>query len=491
MTPTSSPVAVPGHVTPTTWPRRMRSRTTGLTLVVLVATGALLRLWHLGDSRLGYDESFTAMAGRRSFGSMLGYLTAHDSHPPLDYLLHLPLARAGVSELWFRMPSALCSIGALALLAWWLRDRPWLAVTATAVLAVAPFELAHGRTARMYAELEILGVAVAYLTACWLRRPRRAHAVGLAALVTLGLLTHVSTFLLVAGLLVVAGLRRDRAAWQWRGALVTALAVWAVAWGPEFLVQARGGHSTWIPRTTPTTLATAVGNALSPQHALIAVAVVACGIAVMIRRRDPLTRVVVGLAVVPVAVGATAGLVFPVTLDRTFTLMAWAPAVAVGLLVEAAATRRWRIPAIALGTAVVALVATGAPAVVDGHTGPDVPLRLMAEHARAGDVIAVRPAYKAPELQWSLGVRAHPDSDHVRLPGRRAYALRLGDRPLSGRLWLLDWHRYGSPGRWGTASCHRTVAWHATSIRCIDLTHATELELTPHRDGHRVAAGQR
>lgn len=491
MTPTSSPVAVPGHVTPTTWPCRVRSRTTGLTLVVLVAAGALLRLWHLGDSRLGYDESFTAMAGRRSLGSMFGYLTAHDSHPPLDYLLHLPLARAGVAEVWFRMPSALCSIGALALLAWWLRDRPWLAITATAVLAVAPFELAHGRTARMYAELEVLGVAVAFLTTCWLRRPRRAHAVGLAALVTLGLLTHVSTFLLIAGLVVVAGRRRDRAAWEWRLALTAAITVWALAWGPEFLVQARGGHSAWIPRTSFATLTTAVGNALSPQHALLAFGVVVAGIAVMVHRRDPLTRVVVGLAVVPVAVGALAGLVVPVTLDRTFTLMAWAPAVAVGLLVEAVAARRARILALALGLAVVALVATGVPAVVGGHTGPDVPLRLVAEHARSGDVIAVRPASKAPELEWSLGVRAHPDSDRVRLPGRRAYALRLGDRRLSGRVWLLDWHRYGAPRAWGAGSCHHPVAWRATSIRCVDLTPAARAALTAPRDGRQVAAGQR
>src|SRR6476469_2722279 len=94
----------------------------GIGLVSVVALGAVLRRWALGRSKLNYDESFTAMAGRLPVGRLFAFLTAHDSHPPLDYLLHAPFARAGVSEFWFRLPSALCSVAALALVAWWLRD---------------------------------------------------------------------------------------------------------------------------------------------------------------------------------------------------------------------------------------------------------------------------------------------------------------------------------------------------------------------------------
>ena len=56
-------------------------------------------------------------------GSVFGFLRAHDSHPPLDYLLQLPLARAGREPVPVPAPAALCSIGALALFAWWMRDR--------------------------------------------------------------------------------------------------------------------------------------------------------------------------------------------------------------------------------------------------------------------------------------------------------------------------------------------------------------------------------
>src|SRR6476660_3410465 len=98
-------------------------RSAGIWLVLLVGVGGVLRFWGLGASRLNYDESFTAMAGRLPLGSLFNFLRLQDSHPPLDYILRAPLARAGASELWFRMPSAILSLGALALFAWWMRSR--------------------------------------------------------------------------------------------------------------------------------------------------------------------------------------------------------------------------------------------------------------------------------------------------------------------------------------------------------------------------------
>ena len=201
-------------------PRRGSSlfgRSTNALLVVLVAFGSLLHVWGVGANRLGYDEAFTAMAGRRSLGDLFDYLRLNDSHPPLDYLIRLPLARAGVDELWFRMPSVACSVAALALFAWWMRRRGVAGVIATGLLAVSAFQLIHGRTGRMYAELELLGVVAAVLSDGWLRRPRRWPTPAIGVLVFLTLLTHVSGFLLAAGLFaLVPGFRRDREAWRWR-----------------------------------------------------------------------------------------------------------------------------------------------------------------------------------------------------------------------------------------------------------------------------------
>src|SRR5262249_34274333 len=141
-------------------------------LGALVGVGVVLRVWGLGAHRLGFDEAFTAMAGRKSVTDLLAYLRVRDSHPPLDYLIHVPLARAGVRELVFRAPSVVCSIGALVLFAWWMRSRGLAGIVATGLLAFSTFQLVHGREARMYADLELLGVAAAVVADSWLRRPR-------------------------------------------------------------------------------------------------------------------------------------------------------------------------------------------------------------------------------------------------------------------------------------------------------------------------------
>ncbi|MEP6625547.1 MAG: hypothetical protein ABJC79_13965, partial [Acidimicrobiia bacterium] len=430
-----NPPVAPTRTAPSRW-------SNDAALVMLVALGAGFRLWSLGAQKLNYDESFTAMAGRRPFGDLLAYLTAHDSHPPLDYLLRAPLARAGVNEFWFRFPSAVCSIAALVMLALWLRPRGRIAVIATGLFALSAFQIAHGRDARMYAELEVLGVGIAILTDHWLRRPARYHAPLLGALVLVGLYTHISMFLLALGLLAAAGLRRDRNAWRWRGAIVGASAIWAVTWGPHFVVQAQGGHSSWIPATTFDTLTTAIARAVSYdlRYVLIVVAAVVVGAVVIVRRDRHLARAWVALFAVPVVAGGIAGLGFPVVLDRTFTLMAWAPAVALAFLFDAV-LRRQRLAGLALVAATAVLVvAPSAAWAVGARSGPTDPLTALDARIRPGDVIAVRPASKQPEMLWSLAVRNQRASRPVVVSGlTRAFSIRLGTAPPTGRTWYLDW----------------------------------------------------
>ena len=151
------------------------------------------------------------MAGRRSLGDMFSYLRDADAHPPLDYLLRDPLARAGASAFVFRAPSLVFSVGALALFAWWMRTRAVAGVVATALFALSGFAVAYGSEARMYALLQLLGVAAAMTAESWLRAPRRRHAVLIGVVVLVGCLDHTSMFLLGGALLVLAGWRRDRA----------------------------------------------------------------------------------------------------------------------------------------------------------------------------------------------------------------------------------------------------------------------------------------
>jgi hypothetical protein len=439
-------------------------------LAVTVVAGAVLRLWDLGMSKLSYDESFTAMAGRLPTSRLFAFLTAHDSHPPLDYLLRAPLARAGVSELWFRMPSALCSIAALVLLAMWLRPRGRVAVIAVALLAISAFEVAHGRDARMYAELEPIGVGVAWLTDTWLRRPARGHALALAALLLAALFTHVSAFLLAAGLLTAAGLRTDRNAWWWRLAIVAPIGIWAVTWGPHFVVQARGGHSTWIPSTSFATFSTAIANAVTfdPAVTLLVCAAIVAGGVLVVRDDRALGRTWISTYAIPLGLAAAAGLVEPVVLDRTFTLMAWAPALAIAWLVERLLRDHRVVGALAAATAVTVMV-PGVLNVATHRTGPTVPLTALEHRIEPGDVVAVRPAAKAPELQWSLAVRGNERVSRVEVAGLpKTYAVRVGTAPATGRVWYLDWRAHKWPlVATGAAPCAPTWRWGATHIDCL------------------------
>lgn len=412
-------------------------------LSAIVAVGAVVRLWGLGTSRLGYDESFTAMAGRMPLGAMFDYLRANDSHPPLDYLFHLPLARMGVDNFAYRLPSALCSITALALFAWWMRTRGRAGVLATAIFAVSAFLVLHGRVARGYAELELLGVAIAMLAAAWLAQPRRRHAPLLAGLLFLALLTHVSGFLLGAGLLVLAGRRRDREAWRWRAAVVVAGLGWATVWGSAFLVQSSGGHSDWIPRTTPTGLVQTVAHLASGsgRFGLATVAAVLAGGALLLRRRAPVDgRVWWSLFATMVGLAALLGFVLPVLLDRTLTLVAWGPALAVGVLLDTVWSKARVVGVVA---SVLLLVALAIPTVgvLTDHSGVTTGADHLLAVARPGDVVAVRPAGKLPEIEWNVGVQGTPAWRPVTINGLGSVSgIALGGHRSTHRVWVLDWN---------------------------------------------------
>jgi hypothetical protein len=250
-------------------------------------------------------------------------------------------------------------------------------------------------------------------------------------------------FLVGAGLFALAGRRTDREAWRWRAAIGGAGAVWAVLWGSSFLVQTRGGHSDWIPRTTPVRVVDTVTSLVTNGAAdafLVSAAVVVGGI-LLVRSDRRLGRVWGACFVVPVALAAVLGMLAPVLLDRTLTMTAWAPMLALALVLDAvlARTRVLGVIAIAL---VVVLVVPPAVEAVAASSGPDRALRRLEAVARPGDVVAVRSAGKAPEVQWTLGVRGPLPWRPVTVAdiSPTAAGLQLGRGAPSGRVWILDWN---------------------------------------------------
>jgi hypothetical protein len=411
-------------------------------LVAIVILGVMLRAWRLGFNGLSYDESFTAMAARLPLDRLFDYLRTQDSHPPLDYLLREPLARAGASAAMLRFPSFLFSVGALVLFAWWMRTKGVAGLVATALLAGSAFQIYHGGEARMYALLELVGVASAMVAERWLRddAPRWCPwAAG--GLVAVALFDHVSGFLLVAGMLAAAGLRHDRRAWTWRGALIGASALWAVCWGAAFRQQAGGDWVGWIPRTSPASFARAVSGQVTdvePLAWLVLAGVVAGGWYLWQADRR-LGHVWLAVGVVPFAAAAAIGLVSPFLIDRAVTIASWAPPLALGYL-AAALVPRWSLLGRAIVVALLAVVVIGTVTFLAGKRyDSDLAVEHLARVVQPGDEILTRPARYATLPAYRIGVEQWRDTRWVSTPGiDGASAFRAGDAAPTGRIWLFS-----------------------------------------------------
>src|SRR6185437_6714837 len=129
---------------------------------------------------------------------------------------------------------------------------------------------------------------------------------------------------------------------------------------------------------------------------------------------------------------AAAGLVAPVLLDRTLTMVAWAPMFAIAVVLDRLLRRA---PALGVAAVVVAALLVLPPSfsALAGSTGADRALRRLEAVARPGDV---------PEVRWTLGVRGHQPWQPVTLTDvvPTVAGLRLGGAAPTGRVLILDWN---------------------------------------------------
>jgi hypothetical protein len=441
-------------------------------LVVVVSVGVALRVWRLGFNGLTFDESFTAMAARLPLGRLLDHLRTQDSHPPLDYLLRAPLARAGVSDALLRAPSLLFSVGALVLFAWWMRNRGLAGIMATVVFACSTFQIYYGGEARMYALLELLGVASAVVADRWLRDSARWCAWAAGVLVALALFDHVSGFLLAAGMLAIAGMRTDRRAWTWRATVAGGVAIWAVLWGSSFAQQAGGDWASWIPRTSPSSVARAVSGQVTYLRGvewLLLVAVIAG--AWCLWRADPrLGRVWLAVGAVPFALAAAIGVISPFLIDRAVTVASWAPPLALGYLVSSLVAR-WRTLGVAFVVVLIVVIGAGSVAYLQSERyDSDRAIDHLGRVVKPGDAILTRPARYATLPAYRLGIEQWHGTVQVATHGiDNASAFRAADSSPTGRIWLFTPHSFELTFP-GYRTCPETRAWTdgVTHVVCLE-----------------------
>jgi len=414
-----------------------RSRVHLACLVAFVGFGTVLRLLGSGHDPLNFDETFTAMAGRRHLASMLRYLRYNDSHPPLDYLLRAPFARAAASPFLMRLPSIVASVIALVVFACWMRRYGRLGVVATAAFAMSSFQITYGRDARMYAPIALVGVLAGWVTDGWLRRPALKTSVAVAGVALAALYLQAGGLALLLGLLVVPGFRRDRQAWQWRGALAVSLTLWGATWGPSFVTQVSRNKNHWIPFATPYRMLTTVNELVDdyPVVAVLVVALVLIGLLTLVWRQHPLSRVVVCTCVIPVAAVCAVGVRTHVLLPRTLAPSAWGAMVLIGAAVDLALDRGWLFGAAVATLAAVVMVPSTLHEMRSHPPGQQAAFAWIEARARDGDVVAIHPSWMAPLVDWQFGARRPGPDRHVAVPGTDAIV--LGRQPWSGRVWFV------------------------------------------------------
>jgi mannosyltransferase len=219
-------------------------------LIAITAGGVVLRLAFLGFRPYWRDEAFTALAVHRSVGAMLS-VVAHDSAPPLSYLVqHLVVSVVG-GPVGLRLTSALAGSVAIPLGGALGRriggDRVGLWCAAT--VAVFPSLVLASRDARMYALATTLVLAT--ILALWrlVERPSWLRTAVYAACVIGSLYTNYFTgFAVIAELaaaLVVLRVDRRRLALATfaAGAGALTLTPWLVYARAQF---AHGSSPFWV-----------------------------------------------------------------------------------------------------------------------------------------------------------------------------------------------------------------------------------------------------
>lgn len=169
----------------------------GLTLLVAL----VLRAWAL-DSGLWYDEIVTlVLSARKPLGTIVTAFPGVNQHPLYSVLAHLSLTWLGEAHWTVRLPAMLAGVATIA--ATWVLARRLLtdveAWAATAVLATSYHHIWFSQNARGYTLLSCLAVVSTGLLLRALDSPRPRQLVAYAVVAALGVYTHLTMALVVAG----------------------------------------------------------------------------------------------------------------------------------------------------------------------------------------------------------------------------------------------------------------------------------------------------
>jgi hypothetical protein len=368
---------------------------------VLVGLGVVLRLWRVDDSVFTPDESYTAVAVDRPWFDVPSFIADTDPHPPLYYLVAQPFTHLTDSEWALRLPSALLAIAALALFAWWQRDRGLEGVVAVGLFALSPFQLIFVPQARMYGLMVLAGVAAAFASDRWLRDGGRRWAVVAALSGLLGSLGQASGVLLAGALVLVPGLRRDREAWEFRLAALAAVALFGILWGATAL-DASGESLYASPDLEQVTVTVNELHAAVPDNRVIVLPLLLVGAVLLVRNSPRMGRVWLALAAAPALAALVVSFRSAIFIPKTLAIAAWALPVAFAALVGAAARVRPLFGALVAAVLLIVTLPYVQPALERTENSEGI-VRATQAALEPGDAVAAHPPRTL--IPWYLGAR--------------------------------------------------------------------------------------
>ena len=433
-------------------PRRRRAV---VVAAVLAAAAASSVLPGLGERSVSYDEGVSVAMARATWTSFTDALTAGEANMSLYYLVLRCVPAAGDEAALLRAPSAIAFVLAVPLVA--VVGTRVIGRTGGLVAAVLvgtnSHVIAQAQTARSYAALllaHLVSTAI-LLHGRALPTPRRTPW-----LLAWGLVSGATAYLHLVGVgMTIAQVLAFGLAWPRAvRSLLPGLAVAALLWLPLGSVAVGQGTAaiSWIEVPSPAEAIGVLAEVLGgpPLLVLVVLAGVGVGLAGV---REPVSRFLLGLAVLPVLGLYGVSLLGPASVFLPRYLIAMTPAAA--LLVAAQVTRVR--PAVLAGPlaigAVLLSVAGGAAttqAVEEDFRGAAA---FVVLHARDGDVTAFVDPTALPAFELHAGGAA-PRSVFPRTPtggslfdGRTGLGGIEGELPAAvarirsrTRVWLVESH---------------------------------------------------
>ncbi len=213
----------------------------------ILAFGAGLFLYRIGSASFWFDEAFSVQAAGQGLRHLLNVSQGAEANMILYNLLLRGWLELGSSEIWVRLLSAACMLGAVAV-TWLLARRLFdtrVATVSAGLLAANAMVVRYAQEARSYALLLLLVVVATYLLVRALERGERRWWA--AYLVVGGLIAYAQVIgalvLLAHAAAILLHPRRPPLR-----ELVTGASLLAVAVAPIALVigSSAAGGPTWI-----------------------------------------------------------------------------------------------------------------------------------------------------------------------------------------------------------------------------------------------------